>query len=349
MNNLEHRTFGFQGTFSPTWKVKDLARIMELFGELEEEKEYPEGMEVCILGNPTYIHKYMLYYIFNGLYIVNIESLKGEVFTMAFLDKDKLDEAFFPEEGSFESLEEDFTFLFDFKAMREMFQKGEDNKEFEMEKYACPLDLVYILLTNYLVFLYGVLSYNFVHITEARDSNSFDKVSFIDTSIVRNITCKDFTYEKFESLARDVNIKDLHKEMVEVAGNIPRKDKGYKAPLRSNDSFIIRNPISGVFGLVNRSLLKDDPDIAVRFLKEEDVKDLIKKWNPQYAENMWKISGKESYLKEMDTSVCWHLVFRELIATEYSLASIGKSYNGSDLNKFDAWKIKRKLKKVLNS
>lgn len=343
MNNLRCSTFGFQEAFCPTWKIKDLGIILDLFGELEEERVYPKGMELKIMGSNVYIHKYVLHHIYGGFYIITLESIEGNLFTMAFIDRSKLDKELSEE---CESLETEFPFLIDLEILKEKFRKGEDILDTDLEEYVCPLELVYIFLSNYFVFLFHAIGYNYNQFNEAIKSEQFSSVSYIDTEHIKDFMLDDFSLDKFNSLAQKKEMSDIHEELINTLDYVFRN----KTPahlVKSNASYFLKNPIKGVYGLVDKSLLYKEGATAVHFLKEEDALSLIKKWDTSYSESLWEISGKEKYLKEMDTSVCLILLYRGLLNLEYSLACMRKTVMGESISRFQAWRIKRKVKRCL--
>ena len=101
-----------------------------------------------------------------------------------------------------------------------------------------------------------------------------------------------------------------------------------------------------MYGLVKKALLDEDIGLSVHFIKEEDSEPLLKKWTSQYAEKLWKLSGKEKYLKEIDLSVGQTLILIELMNIEYSLACMGRTFDGAYIGKMKAWRIKRKINKI---
>ena len=342
MNNLRCSTFGFQETFCPTFKIKDLPIIIELFGKEEENIIYPSSMDVKIMGCNLHIHKYKLYHIYGGLYIINLESIDNKVLTMAFIDKNKIDKELFEDK----ELSNNVPFLFDFESIKEKFKKGEDILDVDLKEYVCPLELMYIFLSNYFIFLFHVLNYNFNQFNDAIESNKLSSIAYVDTQHIKNFMLDDLSLNKLDSLAESRDWSDIHEELVNTLDYI-FKNKNPTSLLRGNSSYILKNPIKEVYGLVNKSLLNDKEINAVHFLNEEDALSLFKRWNIEYSESMWDVSGKEKYLKEMDAFVGITLLYRGLLNLEYSLACMGKTVIGESIGRFQAWKIKRKVKRCM--
>lgn len=343
MDNYKCSMFGFQERFIPKNNAEDLVSIIDLFGEVKDERKYDEGMEIKILGSLYYIYKYTLYHICDGLYMVHLEDIQGLSYIFAFLDEEAIDKDFLSEGFDISKKKKDFI---KFKDLRKIFEEGKDFVDIDLGVYAYSLGVVYLFLTNYLIYIDHILRFNMWKLIEAEDNKDLESLSLVDLNIARTLKEQDFIQNNWHSMTKDVSLEDFHKEMMEALDSRKPFSKEAIFPLGGDDEYLLKSPIKGVYGLVKKALLDKDIGLSVHFIKEEDSEPLLRKWTSQYAEKLWKLSGKEKYLKDIDLSVGQTLILIELLNIEYSLACMGRAFDGSYIGKMKAWKIKRKINKI---
>ena len=343
MDNYKCSMFGFQERFIPKNNVEDLVSIIDLFGEVKDERKYDEGMEIKLLGSLYYIYKYTLYHICDGLYMVHLEDIQGLSYIFAFLDEEAMDKAFFPKGFDISKKKKNFI---KFKDLKKIFEEGKDFVDMDLGVYAYSLDIVYLFLASYLIYVYQIMKFNLLKLVEAEDNKDLESLSLVDLNIAKTLKEQDFIQNKGQSMTKDVSLEDFHKEMMEALDSRKPFSKEAIFPLGGDDEYLLKSPIKGVYGLVKKALLDKDIGLSVHFIREEDSEPLLRKWTSQYAEKLWKLSGKEKYLKDIDLSVGQTLILIELLNIEYSLACMGRAVDGSYIGKMKAWKIKRKINRI---
>ena len=343
--NYRYTTFGVQERFKPTHKVEDLTTIIELFGELIKENSYMTGLDVKIFGTIYHIYEYKLYHIFDGLYIVHLKDIEDLSYIFAFIDNNNVDKTFFAEDSEDFDIKEAKSHFMDFKDMRAIFEEGHDCIDTDLGLCAYPLDLIYIFLSIYLIYMFHTLSFNLVKLTEAYEKKELDSFPMIDLSVAKTIK-NDFSLEVLDSLASNVSIKDIHKQMIEAIDSIAPIKQNSMSVLCIDSHYLLKCPFKDIYGFVDKAPIHEDSELEVRFLKEEDARALQNKWStPFYPRRMWDIAGKKAYSDDIDSFVAQLLISRGIMNIEYSLACLGKEPSGRPIGKFKAWKIKRRIKK----
>lgn len=338
--NYRYTTFGVQERFKPTYTIGDFPTIIKLFGELIEEKNYITGLEVKMLGVIYHIYEYKLYHIFDGLYIVHLKDIKDLSYIFAFIDNNNVDKTFFAENLDIKSAKLHFM---DFKDMRDIFEGGHDCVDIDLGLCAYPLNLVYTFLSIYLIYMFHTLSFNFVKLTEAHRKKELDSFSIIDLSVVRDIKSNIFSLATLDSLAKNISIEEIHKQMIEVIDSLASIEQD--SMLCKNSQYLLKCPFKGIYGFVDKTSLHEDSELKVCFLGKEDAETLQEEWTtPLYPRRMWDIVSKKTYSDEADFFVAKLLISRGILNIEYSLACLGKDSSGKSIGKLKASRIKRKSK-----
>ena len=342
--NYRYTTFGVQERFKPTHKAEDLFTIIELFGELVKEKKYMTGLDVKILGTIYHIYEYKLYYIFDGLYIVYLKDIEDLSYIFAFIDNNNVDKTFFAENFNIKEAKSNFM---DFSEMKLIFEEENDCVDKDLGLCAYPLDLVYTFLSIYLIYMFHILSFNLVELTEAYENKRLDSFPMIDLSVAKNIKNYKFSLDTLSSLASNTSIKDIHTQMIKTIDSIVPMKQDSMSVLCRDSKYLLKCPFKGIYGFVNKAPINEDSELEVRFLKEEDAEVLQDKWSASfYPRRLWNIASKKTYSEDIDSFVAQLLISRGIMNIEYSLACLGKEPSGRPIGKFKAWKIKRRLKKL---